>query len=450
MGTSQTPRGARPAGTCLIESVERRVLMSGTPVPVNGAAEFQVNVQTAGDQGLFGGRSVAADAQGNFVVTWANSPIGTARKTIYARRFDAGGAPLGPEIQVSAPDSALSYPAVAENAGGQFIITWDHSHTSGRTTVYELHARRYAADGTPQGQEFLAGATTASTSYPEAAIADDGSSAVAWQRTDTKAKTSDNVYLQRFDAAGGMRGTEVRVNDYVADEQRVPSLVMDGAGNCLVAWQSYGQDGNDWGVYARRYDAAGVATGGEVRVSEQAAGRQNTPSAALLPGGGFAVAYNQAPTADLSATDVFLRRFDGAAWSPEVRVNTFTAGGQANPCLAVDASGTATVIWQSAGQDGSKLGMYGQQYDATGQPLGGEVQLNTYTAEDQSWSGVAAQPGGRFVAAWTSTGQDGSGQGVYARLFQQPPAATVFGTTAISTPFDAGADVEPITGLVLA
>ena len=34
---------------------------------------------------------------------------------------------------------------------------------------------------------------------------------------------------------------------------------MDAAGNFVVTWSSNGQDGNGWGVYARRYDAAGVA-----------------------------------------------------------------------------------------------------------------------------------------------------------------------------------------------
>jgi hypothetical protein len=33
---------------------------------------------------------------------------------------------------------------------------------------------------------------------------------------------------------------------------------MDAAGNFVVTWSSYGQDGSGSGIYAQRYNAAGV------------------------------------------------------------------------------------------------------------------------------------------------------------------------------------------------
>jgi hypothetical protein len=44
-------------------------------------------------------------------------------------------------------------------------------------------------------------------------------------------------------------------------------------------------------------------------------------------------------------------------------------------------------------------------------PAGTEFQVNTYTTRSQFVSSVAADGAGNFVVAWTSDGQDGSGDG---------------------------------------
>ncbi|MEJ7638477.1 MAG: hypothetical protein WKF75_11015 [Singulisphaera sp.] len=77
--------------------------------------------------------------------------------------------------------------------------------------------------------------------------------------------SGDGVYARRFNAAGSPLGAEFRVNVYTANEQTDPTVAMAHDGSFLVAWAS--QPGRlRWGVYARRYDAAGPA-GGEFRVS---------------------------------------------------------------------------------------------------------------------------------------------------------------------------------------
>ncbi|MFP3387157.1 hypothetical protein, partial [Tritonibacter sp. SIMBA_163] len=70
--------------------------------------------------------------------------------------------------------------------------------------------------------------------------------------------------------------------------------------------------------------------------------------------------------------------------------------------------------WQSQGQDGDELGVYGQRYDASGAPVGGEFRANTETANDQSWPDVAGLAGGGFVVVWQSILQDG---GIYGQRY---------------------------------
>ena len=83
---------------------------------------------------------------------------------------------------------------------------------------------------------------------------------------------------------------------------------MDADGDFLVSWSSYGQDGSGWGIYAQRYNAAGVAQGGEFRV------------------------------------------------------NSNTASDQLYSSVAMDADGDFLVSWSSYFQDGSDFGVYAQRY----------------------------------------------------------------------------------------
>ena len=62
-------------------------------------------------------------------------------------------------------------------------------------------------------------------------------------------------------------GAEFQVNTYTTSNQNTDAAAMDASGNFVVVWQSYGQDGSGKGVYAQRYNAAGVAQGGEFRVN---------------------------------------------------------------------------------------------------------------------------------------------------------------------------------------
>ena len=125
--------------------------------------------------------------------------------------------------------------------------------------------------------------------------------------------------------------------------------------------------------------------------------------------------------ADGSGQGVFGQRFaaSGAPVGAEFRVNTYTALDQSRPTIALDSSGNFVVAWQSAGQDGSGNGVFGQRYAATGAPLGPEFRVNTYVASDQVDPAVAADNAGDFVVVWSSFGQDGSNYGVFGQRYSQ-------------------------------
>ena len=101
----------------------------------------------------------------------------------------------------------------------------------------------------------------------------------------------------------------------------------------------------------------------------------------------------------------------------EFSLNSFQTGNQWDVSLAALGGGGFVAAWTSEGQDGADGGIYGRRFDATGRAQGAEFRLNLTTADDQSRPEIIGLSNGGFVAVWQSNGQDGSGSGVYARVF---------------------------------
>src|SRR5438874_2365101 len=120
-----------------------------------------------------------------------------------------------------------------------------------------------------------------------------------------------------------------QANTWTPGRQSTRSVASDANGNFVVVWESDGQDGSGYGVFAKRFDAAG------------------NPLTA------------------------------------EFRVNSYTTDAQLTPAIAADADGNFVVAWTSVAQDGDSLGVFAQRYDAAGAPVGTEVRVNSYTTGPQ-------------------------------------------------------------------
>jgi hypothetical protein len=110
----------------------------------------------------------------------------------------------------------------------------------------------------------------------------------------------------------------------------------------------------------------------------------------------------------------------------EFQINVHTPSAQWRPEV-VPANGKFIVVWQSEQQDGDGGGIFARWVDSSGQTLGEELQVNSYTTGNQGYPAVATvayQPPGftegvsdRFVVVWSGAGP-GDDAGVFARLFE--------------------------------
>jgi hypothetical protein len=379
---------------------------------VPAGPEFRANTFTFSVQEQ---AAVAALAAGEFVVVW-ESFSQKNNYGVFGQRFDATGEPVGGEFQVNTySTSRQDYPAVAADARGNFVVAWESDGQDGDTAG--VFAQRFDRTGAPRGAEFRVNTYTTSVQGRPAVAADrNGNFLVAW-RSQGPDGNGEGILAQIFDAAGIPRGAEFVVNTFTLSYQGQVAVAADGAGNFMVAWAGVGQDGSGFGVFAQRLDASGAPRGGEFRVNTTTAGGQARPDVAADDTGGFVVVWQSAGQ-DGSGYGVFAQRYDGAGLprGGEFRVNTYTTADQRLAAVASDAAGNFVVGWRST-QDGDGVGVFAQRFDASGAPRGAEFRVNTHTTSDQDVPSIASDASGNFVLAWESGGQDGNSRGIFGQRY---------------------------------
>lgn len=139
------------------------------------------------------------------------------------------------------------------------------------------------------------------------------------------------------------------------------------------------------------------------------------------------VAYSDRDSISGKGKDIYVRRFlagNVPLGAPTI-VNTTTSGSQMNPDIAVRPDGSFVVVWQSEGQDGSGWGVYGRLYDVDATPIGGEIQVAQTTSGSQIAPHVAiGGTGVGFVVSWTDSGANSGNGAIYAREFGPTGTAT--------------------------
>jgi hypothetical protein len=341
-------------------------------------------------------------------------------------------APLGGELQLNAyTTGAQSAPALAADPLGRWIAVWESDgSTGGDSSASSVQARRFSAALAPLAGELQVNTyTPLSQRYPSVAAGADGGFVVAWQSAGAAGDASGwSVHARGFDAAGDPLGPQLQLNVYTADDQLLPAVAADAGGGFVVVWQSVGSAGDDQSgrsVQLRRASGDGSPAGAELQVNTVTEADQRRPGIAAAPGGGFVVVWESGASAgsDVGTFSVQARRFDasGDPVGPEFQVNAYTPNGQHAPAAAVAADGSFLVAWQSygsVGDDESGFSIQARRFDAAGAPLGAQFQVNSHTPAHQKYPVVAAEPDGGFLVVWqseSSAGGDTSLNSVQAR-----------------------------------
>ncbi|TXT65685.1 MAG: hypothetical protein BAJALOKI1v1_390005 [Promethearchaeota archaeon] len=86
---------------------------------------------------------------------------------------------------------------------------------------------------------------------------------------------------------------------------------------------------------------------------------------------------------------------------------------------------TLAIAWTSLGQDGSGNGIYARVFDATtGANMMAEFRVNEYINNGQMATSICAISEDSFAVAWESNGQDGSGYNINAKVLSVQASST--------------------------
>lgn len=315
--------------------------------------------------------------------------------------------------------------SVARLQDGGYVIVWAEPGLP----FSRWCAQRYTASGTRVRGEACVG-TGDLVDAPVVAGLSDGGYAVAWASIDP---SGTGIWAVQYRADGSATGSPHLVNTVTAGGQRDAAIAALRGGGYVVAWTSESD------VYARRYDAAGVPSGPEVRVNTfndvSGGGGRSAPAITALHDGGFAIAWTSQFQDPARSVGIYLQLFGpgGTLVGAETLVSL---DGGVNPALTGLVGGGFVITWQSSTPSGIVIAA--QQFAAGGTPVGSQLVAKPITAplttcfvpfptpcpaENQIEPAVAALDDGGFVIAWYSEFRAGGASAIYARRYAVDGAA---------------------------
>ena len=365
-------------------------VLAGTAAAVEPVGpNFRVNTTTEDTQTY---PAVASTAGGNYIVVWFQPGTG-----IVGQRLSSAGTRIGAEFTLGFVNQSS---AVAAGAAGGAAVS-----TGSTLTSNGIYARRLDATGLPIGSPFQV------NQYgwdPAVAVDPSGGFVVVWRMF----FSGQDVFGRRYDATGTPVGSEFQVNTYTTADQGNPAVASDAAGNFVVVWDSEGQDGQGYGIFAQRFDSAGVPQGAEFQVHSTTGFQRHSrhPSVARSATGDFVVVWSYGHF--LGEGEPRGQRFDAAGVPQGAEFALATQPTMAlGPRVAMDAAGAFVAAWRPKTFGVPPNDILARVFASDGTPQGAELAVNANELLIRRHPAITAGGTGKFLVAWSDEiGNDIVGQ----------------------------------------
>ncbi|MCX6844043.1 MAG: T9SS type A sorting domain-containing protein [candidate division WOR-3 bacterium] len=332
-----------------------------------------------------------------FVVSWYEFRDGDA--DAWFQRFDSAGNKIGVNERLNT-DVTMGWqgdPSSAMGPDGRFLFCWEDRRNIGNS---DLFCQRFDAAGTRMGDNFRVSDSAADgdQSMSGAWIAPNGVALLAWD--DRRFGLTGDIFAQFLNADGTPLDTNFRVNDdgiNVANQYE-PEVSGDSSGRFVVAWMDgRGHNSSDWNVFCQRLNSQGQRLGANIQVTTNDS-IQQTPDVSCGVSGEFVVTWDDGRNGN---QDVYGQRYDanGNPLGQNFKVND--DGGSADQYgsgVAVNSYGEFLVVWTD--RRGGEDDVYARRYYADGNPSGPSFRLSDVSLGRQLNPTVEARPGGGYWTAW--------------------------------------------------
>ncbi|MFA4905399.1 MAG: fibronectin type III domain-containing protein [Candidatus Margulisiibacteriota bacterium] len=271
--------------------------------------------------------NIIADGSGNTIVAWHDYKSGSA--ALYAQKFNSSGvAQWSPAAgvpictvtnffgtMVALDSNALAFQMVSDGSGGA-IISWNDYRTDG-TTVH-IYAQRINSSGVVQfaANGKLVCDAAVGQNLTSMILDGSGGAILAWEDLRNMVNGSD-IYVQRIDSSGagqwGTNGLKITDNTVLGVGSSRPQLCSNGGGGAFVTWDDNRANASYAGVYAQKINANGSAAwaANGVAVQVNAAANAYKPKIVEDGGTGAIIAWwDERNNPGAAQYDVFTQRMD--------------------------------------------------------------------------------------------------------------------------------------------
>lgn len=340
--------------------------------------------------------------------------------------------PQGAEFSVAGTlpgDQVHADIAVAEDGG---YLVWQDNHTDGDGAG--ISAVRLSSSATTIFEPFQVNSTSVGNQErPAIAGLTGGSHLIVWQGGPDE---KEDIYGRIIDANGlFLNDTDLRINSHGTSGKLDPAVVGLSNGNAVVTWGSFAQDDTDnsvvaWrglqGVYAQLVSAEGELLGGEFQVNQTTRLSQRTPVVTSFDNGTFLIVWvtehisGFGQSQEVTGVDIMGRLFsseDGAPLGDEFQINS-TDHISANPSVVSTGGTSFTVAWgeRDLTDNENSWDIVARHFSSANSASGGEQNTVNQNLYGDQFAPVIRGSGAEQLIVWTSLGQDGSREGVYARF----------------------------------
>jgi hypothetical protein len=361
--------------------------------------------------------TIVSDGAGGAIITWQDRRAAGVTD-VYAQRINASGAVQWSTqgVPISTAVSFQSFPVIASDGAGGAIIAWQDYRRG--DTYYDMYAQRINAAGVVQWTADGVAISTAGYDQRLPAIVSDGAGGAIITWEDTRVDPGyGEIYAQRINAAGVVQWT---INGVVicnaGYDQLKPTIASDGAGGAIITWEN-SRSNFELDIYAQRINDSGVVqwTASGVAIST-VANDQRRPTIVSDGAGGAIITWEDSRSGT-GYFDIYAQRINAAGvvqWTANGAAISTPANDQLKPTIASDGTGGAIITWYDR-RDGTYEHIYAQRISASGvvQWTANGVAIST-ALQSQYYPVIVSAGAGGAIITWEDS-RNGNDHDLYAQ-----------------------------------
>ena len=170
---------------------------------------------------------------------------------VTGQRYNSSGEPQSDNFTVNKGITGIQWnPAATALSTGKVVVVWVVAKDE---SLGDIHGRVFNSEGAAQTADFVIASDGArDNTWPSVAALEGEDFVAVWDAVSSGDGEGRDIRGQRLYGQGNLFQDQFRVNSQQSGDQDYPVIVSRNGGY-VVVWESYGQDGDGYGVYGQMY-----------------------------------------------------------------------------------------------------------------------------------------------------------------------------------------------------